>query len=656
MFDLFRSREKSVRIVLGGVLLLVALSMLTYLVPSYNTGPVSSENVVAEVGGDEITVADVRKLITDTMKDRQLPPEILPNYIPRMVSQMVTDRALEYQARQLGFQVTDQDLATTIRQMLPADLFPNGKFAGKEAYAMVLAQRNLTIEQFETDVRRQILVHRLIDVAIEGSIVSDLEIEQTFKSRNEKIKIQYVKLDPDKFKKEVEPTIEEMKKYFTPNANQYQVPGTRQLAILFLDQAKLEESLTPSDTDLQAMYRQNQQQYSVPERVKVRHILLLTKGKPASDEPKIKAQADDILKQVRSGAKFADLVEKFSEDTASKANAPASPERAGLGPGEYWVEQNGQMVPEFQAAAFRLKPGQSDVVKTTYGYHVFQVVEHQEARMKPFDEVKGDIAKQWKTQRASIIMQTASDKAEAALRADPTHPDKVAAEMNMQVIRVDDYNPGKVIPEIGVQADFEHSVDGLKPGEVSQAVVLPPNKLAVAVLSGATPPRQKTFEEAQSDLRATIVQARVDAAVQKHAKELYDRAREMNNDLEKAAKSLGLEVKTSEEFSRSSNIKDLDLAAHFQQGFQLPDGSVYGPIPLPSGVTVVAKVISHSQPDMAELAAQRAKIRDDIKSKKAEDRNGLFEAGVVSELERRGKVKIHKDVMDRLISAFINKG
>ena len=71
MFDLFRSREKSVRIVLGCVLGLVALSMLTYLVPSYNAGT-SPDTVVAKIGSDEITVAEVRKLIQDTIKGRQL--------------------------------------------------------------------------------------------------------------------------------------------------------------------------------------------------------------------------------------------------------------------------------------------------------------------------------------------------------------------------------------------------------------------------------------------------------------------------------------------------------------------------------------------------------------------------------------------------------
>src|SRR5271157_1335048 len=320
MFDLFRSREKSVRIVLGGVLLMVAASMLLYLVPSYNTGMVSKDAVVAEVGGNNITITDVRQMIDQTMKGRQLPPEILPNYIPRLVDQMVTDRALEYQAGQLGFQVTDRDVATAARQLLPPELFPDGKFAGKEAYAMVLAQRNMTIAEFETDVRRQILIHRLIDVAIEGSVVSDVEIEQMFRARNEKIKIQYALLVADKYKKEVEPSVADMQRFFTPNASRYQFPAERSLAILLLDPAKLMDSMNPSAADLEALYRRNLEQYRVGERAKVRHILLKTQGKPPSEEPKMKALADDILRQVRAGAKFAGLVDKYTEDVASKSN------------------------------------------------------------------------------------------------------------------------------------------------------------------------------------------------------------------------------------------------------------------------------------------------------------------------------------------------
>jgi hypothetical protein len=79
-----------------------------------------------------------------------------------------------------------------------------------------------------------------------------------------------------------------------------------------------------------------------------------------------------------------------------------------------------------------------------------------------------------------------------------------------------------------------------------------------------------------------MMQDRLTAAIQKHAQELYDKASAMNGDLEAAAKSLGLAVKTSEPFTRSGAIRDLDSATRFGKGFSLPDGTVFGPIPLNS--------------------------------------------------------------------------
>ena len=59
MFDLFRSRDKAVRLLLGALLLMVAISMLAYLVPSYNTGGVAADDVVATIGRETVTELDV---------------------------------------------------------------------------------------------------------------------------------------------------------------------------------------------------------------------------------------------------------------------------------------------------------------------------------------------------------------------------------------------------------------------------------------------------------------------------------------------------------------------------------------------------------------------------------------------------------------------
>jgi len=90
MFYLFRSREKSVRIVLGVLLGLVGLSMLTYLIPTYDTsGNSTNDQVVAEIGKEVITLPDLQKAVQTSIRNRQMPAEILPNYIPEMVQDMV---------------------------------------------------------------------------------------------------------------------------------------------------------------------------------------------------------------------------------------------------------------------------------------------------------------------------------------------------------------------------------------------------------------------------------------------------------------------------------------------------------------------------------------------------------------------------------------
>jgi len=432
MFDLFRSREKSVRILLGALLLLVALSMLTYLVPNYNSGGGPTDVVVAQVGKDQITVPEVTKVIQGALRGKQLPPELVSTYVPQMVDQLITERALAYEAARMGFEVTDDDLRQTIQMMMP-QLFPDGKFAGKEAYAAFLGQQQLSIQEFEADLRRQILVSKLRQVALEGTVVSNREIEQAYHDKNDKIKIEFVKIAGDKYAKEVEPTVAEMQTYYKINQAQYMAPEKKDLTILLADQAKIGESLTPTDADLLKMYNLNKEQFRTPERVQARHILFKTQGKPASDDAKIRAQAEDVLKQLKAGANFAELAKKYSEDRGPDGQSGSAAKGGDLG----WV-QRGQMVAAFEQACFSLKPNElSGLVKTEYGYHIVQVMAHEDARLQTFDAVKAQLVPLWKNAVVNNMMQRISDQAMTMLQKDPLHPDQVAAQLHMEVVHAD---------------------------------------------------------------------------------------------------------------------------------------------------------------------------------------------------------------------------
>ncbi len=642
MFDLFRSRDKAVRILLGAILVVVSLSMLTYLIPSYGTGNDASDMVVAEVGKDVITVPMVQKQINMTMRGRKIPAAILPNYVPQLVDDMIMSRAMAYEAERLGYEVSDAEMRDAIRTMIPS-LFPDGKFVGAEAYAAFLARQDVSTAEFESDLRRQMLAAKLQRIAMEGTIVTQPEIEQAYKAKYEKIKVAYVKLNSDKFKAQVQPTQPEMLSYFKANAAKYQVPEKKNLAILIADQAKLEQTVNPTDADLQRMYNQNLDSFRTPERVKVRHILLKTTDKPAADDAKIRAQAEDLLKQIRAGKNFSELAKKYSEDPSSANNEKD--------PGELpdWITR-GQTVPEFERAAFSLKPGQtSDLVKTQYGYHIIQVLAHEDARLRPFDEVKGELATAWKKQRVNDIMQNISDKAQVELQKDPMHPEKVAAEFNMQLVRADGIAPGQPLPEIGTNTDFNTAVSGLKAGDVSQPVALPGTKVALAVVTGVIPARPSTFEEGQNQSRDTMIQDRATNLVQDKAQQLADAAKK--GGLTQAAKSMGFEAKTSDEFNRTGTVEGLGSATYLQDAFTRPDGSVIGPISTPDGI-VVAQVLQHTAPDMANLASERSAIRDEIKSQKVQTRNQLFTEGVRDALKKSGKIKVHEAVIRRIIQNY----
>ena len=138
-----------------------------------------------------------------------------------------------------------------------------------------------------------------------------------------------------------------------------------------------ELGVTVSDADVMAYYTNHPADFEEPEKVHVRHILLLTEN-PATQGPlpddQIKAkrkQIDDILKRARGGEDFAKLATEYSEDPGSKDNGGELPPFSRASADPYHA-----MVPPFEAAAFSLTNNQiSDAVTTTYGYHIIKLLD-----------------------------------------------------------------------------------------------------------------------------------------------------------------------------------------------------------------------------------------------------------------------------------------
>lgn len=172
---------------------------------------------------------------------------------------------------------------------------------------------------------------------------------------------------------------------------------------------KIEKSIAVTDEDLKKVYESKKSEY---EQVTAKHILIAFKGSPAAQQGKpelteeqAKAKAEELRKQIVAGGSFEEIAKKESDDTGSGANG-----------GELGDFNRGQMVPEFEQAAFAAKEGEITApVRTQYGYHLIRV---EKKGLTPYEQVKDFLEKnerQTKLQATLDAMKTS---------ANPTYNDK----------------------------------------------------------------------------------------------------------------------------------------------------------------------------------------------------------------------------------------
>src|SRR5205823_9773265 len=183
-----------------------------------------------------------------------------------------------------------------------------------------------------------------------------------YRRRNDKVKLSVVSFAADKFRGQVNATDQDVAAYFDGHKNDFKIPEKRKIRYLLIDVDAMRAKVIVPPADVERAYNDNLEQYSTPEQVRASHILLKTEGK---DDAAVKAKAEDILKQAKSGADFGELAKKYSEDDSNAKNG-----------GDLDFFGKGRMVPEFDRVAFAMEPGQiSDLVKTEYGYHIIKLTD-----------------------------------------------------------------------------------------------------------------------------------------------------------------------------------------------------------------------------------------------------------------------------------------
>ncbi len=640
MFDLFRSREKSVRILLGVLLGAVALSMLVYLIPGGfgGGGSTGGQNVVASVGDEKITTDDVsRALQTISRGQQNLPRGILAMYAPMLVNQLIEAKAMAYKARQMGLQVSDQELGDAIQTEFASQL--GGKF-DMAIYQQALASQGLTVPDFEARQREGMLATRLENMEMQSMIVSDADARAEYQRKNAKVGLRYLSFESKDFTGKVSKDPAAIKAYFDKNRTAFRTPEKRDVDLLVGNASDFARGASITDAELQRSYQENMDSYRQPEKVQVRHILIKTQGKPKEELPKLKAKAEDLLKQLRSGADFGDLAKKNSEDPGSAVKG-----------GELGPIIRGQTVPNFEKAAFSLKPGElSDLVETEYGYHILQVEAKMAAHTQTLDEVKPQLIAEAQKQYGAETLKKTMDAARAEVARNPGSAESVAKKYNLKFSHLDNFATGSTLPDL-TAPDAVNAIFAAPKGSVTDVVDTPAQgKASFAVIRNVTPARNAEFAEVEAAVIQKYTTEEASRLAQQAAKAAADRARK-GESLEDIGKSYGLSVKVAPPFTIDGAAEGIGSGTQLAAAFQSKVGDVVGPVSAASG-QVVCKVSEQIPADMAQYAKNKDSIVQGLTQQRQTIQQPLFRDSVVSELKQKGKISIYQDTLNRLLSAY----
>ena len=642
MIRMFQQDNRATKLVFGLVIGFAIIAMIVTLVPGIfdnsnaTNGPVfatvRAPGLLGRFSGDgtSITNAQVENTARGLLRQNQLPEQYLPLVLARAQTQQVERAVLVREAYHLVLQVCDPDLKRELKSAhISQYLFPGGKFIGFDQYQNFVSQYfGISVVQFEAEIKQDLELQRLQAMVTGGVVVPESAARDAYLKQGEKVKFDYAVISAADIKKTINPSDADLEQYFKSNAPRYAtaIPEQRKVEFFAVDASSLPGGPPKvNDADSQAYYTAHTADYKVPEEVKTRHILLtVPKGADTKTDATAKSRAEDLLKQIKGGASFADLAKANSDDPGSKAQG-----------GELPMIPTSSLDPAYAKAAMALNPGgTSDVVRSQFGYHIIQTESKQAAHVKSLAEVKDDIsgklsAEKFAAAQSAFANQLATESKSKSL-------DATAKAHNLQVITSGFVGRDSTIPSLPDSASLLAAAFSTAKGAAPQVASTGEGNAVFQVVDvqGAHAP---AFADWKGHVLDDYRDSKAPALLSAEVKKLDDNAK-ASGDLHKAAAAMNVPVKTSDLIGRDGQVPEFgSLAGEAGAVFSLPKGGISGPVDTATS-GAVAQVIDKQQPTPEEIASHLAATRDKLLDAQRAEVFNVFAGTLMDRYERAGAI------------------
>jgi peptidyl-prolyl cis-trans isomerase D len=627
------------------IIAVVSVGMVIYLIPGLTGMGASTTDTYAVIyphwysrllsSGITVSQQRVSEVARQQMQRNHYPDSpVIEGMVEQQVGQqLVQQKVLLIEAEKLGINATNDDVVQFLHQgQFGEYLFPNGQFIGTDRYsAFVASQFNLSVAEFENEIKQEVVLNRLRALITAGVTVSDTEVRESYRKQNVKIKFDYAVISSDDLRKTIKPSDGDLLAFFKKNAARYAtaVPEQRKITYFSFTPDQLPGGLPrPSQQEIQQYFNAHQSDYSLPEQARSRHILIkVATGADAKTDAAAKAKAMGLLKQIQGGANFADLAKKNSDDPGSKDKG-----------GELGFARRGMMVPEFDNALFTQKIGDTQIVKSQFGYHIVQVEERQAAHAQSLSEVLPTIQATLTRQRAAAAEENFAQALTS--EAIKTGLEKTAAAHHLEVATTPLVGVQGVIAALPDSSQMIGKAFESKQGDPPQYASTGEG-FAIFQVTGVAPAHTPEFADWKSHVADDYINDQLPSLLAQKTEELAAKAKSSNN-LAKAAKEVGATMKTSDLVNESGQVPDFGQVGQVApQLFDLAVGNISGPINA-QRTGVVAKILDKQEPTPDEIANNLSQTREGILERRRSDSFNVFLSTVLDDYKKHSRIQIPK--------------
>ncbi|HET9228709.1 MAG TPA: peptidyl-prolyl cis-trans isomerase [Thermoanaerobaculia bacterium] len=638
MLKIFRDNLKHLKwILVFVVLVFVFFVWADFGTGIGNQGP-GGPQVAAYVGDDKVTLAEFERtyrqlegLYGQVYGDRMTPEMARQMGLPMMaLNQAVSQKILLAEARNMGLEVTDEELRDSILQEATFK-DANGRFVGEAQYHDIIRTQlgYPSSAVFEANLRDELLVRKLMSIMEANLYVSDKEVEDAYREQVERARIRYIQLPRTRFAQTAQPTEAEVKDYFGKHTQEFRLPEQREAAYLLIDPAQLAAKVPGDDKAQRVWYNEHKEEFARPEQVHARHILVKAEGRTD-------AQAQQILAGARArldkGEDFAAVARELSEEPAAKTSG-----------GDLGFFGRGQMIGPFEEAAFNAQPNTLvGPLKTQFGWHLIQVLEKRPAGTTPFEEIQPMIAQRLSGERTAEMAEAKARELAQKLAGDkPGNADALKALANpAEAVTFGETGPfsrNEPVSGLGFAPAFTNAAFTLQKGQVSEAIQTP-RGWTVLYVKDVKAPRVPDIKEVDQQVRAAVGRDKQQSLAMQQLRQ----AVKPGATLDQIASGLGLEIKESAEFGPEGQIAGIGQNPQLAKAaMALNPGQLGEPVADAQG-GVLFEVKERKSWDPIQFAAAREQTREQLRREKL----NALESSLIEKRRRELDVRFDPGVLE----------